>query len=62
MPELKKSIEQTYGRRFDLTSLREILSVAPDFYAYTWQKVSGYSEPQVVIEMQGDLTQVSERN
>lgn len=39
-PELKNSIEKTYGRRFEMYHFRQIMTVAPEFYTYRWDQNS----------------------
>ena len=50
---------------------RQILTVAPDFYSHSWEKLSNYREPQLIIGFpepesieteQLDRRELSERN
>lgn len=36
-PELKRSIEKTYGKRFEIENFRQILTIAPELYTYKWE-------------------------
>lgn len=35
--EIKKSIETTHGKKFEISHFRQILYVAPDFYTYKYE-------------------------
>jgi hypothetical protein len=55
--EIKKSIESTFGKKFEVTHFRQIMHVAPDFYSYKYEQVNQFSTPQLFIDFKGTLTQ-----
>eukprot|EP00347_Sterkiella_histriomuscorum_P020493 403337591 len=58
--ELKKSIESTLGRKFDISHFKQMLTIAPDFYSYKWEQITHHAQPQLVIDIkQSDICQQS---
>ena len=48
--EVKTSIAKTYGRTINLSHFRQLLTVVPEFYTHSWDKVKGQKNYQVTID------------
>ena len=48
--EVKTSIEKSYGRTINLSHFRQLLTVVPEFYSHSWEKIAGPKEYQLTID------------
>ena len=48
--EVKASIEKSYGRTINLSHFRQLLTIVPEFYSHSWEKVKGQQGFQLTID------------
>ena len=48
--EIKTSIEKSYGRTVTLAHFRQLLTVVPEFYSHSWEKVTSQKDYQLTID------------
>lgn len=53
--ELSRSMEQSYHRRkFEIYHFRQMITIAPDFFTYKWEKPNAFTAPVLFIDFKRD--------
>jgi hypothetical protein len=48
--ELKQSVERTHGKTVTTNHFRQLLTLSPELYNHSWEKVAGSPAPQLTVE------------
>lgn len=55
---LKRSIEQTCGKKFTIDVVKQILSIVPNFYTHRWETKRNVNE--LIIEIPSNIKEILE--
>ena len=49
--EVRKSIEESYHRKFEMKTFTQMVFVAPEFFIHTWDKFKGNTDYKLLIDI-----------